>query len=204
MHTFFFCPFAQKVWDLIPTHKATHLTADKSFKDAITIFRKVICLPPSEISGNILPWVCWALWTARNTFLFEDQTFTPQYVASKALRLAQEWNLAQRPQNQVLEQAKTLPKAPHLHLDRSTKLICKMDAAWNKQSNKASLAWIFTDSTGACKNRGATTQEFVPSPLIAEALALQTGITTAVAMGITDLQMLSDNSTLVRAINNDL
>ncbi|KAF2609841.1 hypothetical protein F2Q70_00007089 [Brassica cretica] len=62
-------------------------------------------------------------------FFFVDQTFTPQDVASKALRLAQEWNLAQRPQNQVLEQAKTLPKAPHLHLDQSTRLICKTDAA---------------------------------------------------------------------------
>ena len=57
MHTFFFCRFAQKVWDLIPTHKATHLTADKSFKGAITVFRKVICLPLSRISGNILPCV---------------------------------------------------------------------------------------------------------------------------------------------------
>ena len=83
-------------------------------------------------------------------------------------------------------------------------MIYKTDAAWNKQSNKAGLDWIFTDSTGACKHRGATTQEFVPSPLIAEALALRSGITTAVAMGVTDLQMLSDNSTLVRAINNDL
>nr|VDD45371.1 unnamed protein product [Brassica oleracea] len=40
--------------------EATHLTADKSFKGAITVFRKVICLLLSGISGNILPWVCWA------------------------------------------------------------------------------------------------------------------------------------------------
>ncbi|KAF3514324.1 hypothetical protein F2Q69_00000178 [Brassica cretica] len=123
---------------------------------------KIKCLRPNETgAADIFIWQPAksdkALWTARNTLLFVDQTFTPQDVASKALRLAQEWNLAQRPQYQVLEQAKTLPKAPHLHLDQRTRLICKTDAAWNKQSNKAGLAWIFTDSTGACKHRGATT-----------------------------------------------
>ncbi|KAF3544893.1 hypothetical protein DY000_02005271 [Brassica cretica] len=76
-------------------------------------------------------------------------------------------------------------------------MTCKTDAAWNKLSNRTGLAWIFTDSTGTCKQRGAMTQDFVTSPLITEALALRSGIITAVAMGISDFQMLSNNSTLV-------
>ena len=65
MHTFFFCPFAQRVWDLIPLQREFVIATDRSFKDAITRFRKAVCLPPSGITGNILPWVCWTLWTAR-------------------------------------------------------------------------------------------------------------------------------------------
>lgn len=54
----------------------------------------------------------------------------------------------------------------------------------------------------------ASTKEHRPktvtSPLIAEALALRSGIITAVDMGISDLQMLSDNLKLVRVINNGM
>ena len=72
MHTFFFCPFAQRVWELIPLHRRMSIATDRNFKDAIIKFRKDVCLPPSGVSGNILPWVCWALWIARNTLIFED------------------------------------------------------------------------------------------------------------------------------------
>lgn len=83
------------------------------------------------------------------------------------------------------------------------RVICKSDAAWDKSRNKAGLAWIFTNASGCCNHRGAATQDFVSSPLIAEALALRSGIISAAAMGVTDLQMLSDNLTLIKAINND-
>ena len=72
MHTFFFCPFAQRVWELIPLHRGMSIATDRNFKDAIIKFRKDVCLPPSGVSGNILHWVCWALWIARNTLIFED------------------------------------------------------------------------------------------------------------------------------------
>ncbi|CDY14042.1 BnaC02g01590D [Brassica napus] len=39
--------------------------------------------------------------------------------------------------------------------------------------------------------------------LVAEALTLQSGLLTAENLEIPTLKMLSDNSTLVRAINND-
>ena len=46
-------------------------------------------------------------------------------------------------------------------------------------------------------------QNFVPSPLVAEALALRAGLIDAVELELPKLRMLSDNSTLIRAINND-
>ena len=45
---------------------------------------------------------------------------------------------------------------------------------------------------------------FVTSPLIAEALALRSALTAALNLDLTRIKMFSGNSTLIRAINNDV
>lgn len=97
-HAFFTCPFARKVWNCIPLRQAVHIAAAStpSFKEIIVKFRSTVCLPPSGIVYSVLPWICWALWTARNTLIFEDKTFTPEETAQKGLRLAKEWSEANR------------------------------------------------------------------------------------------------------------
>lgn len=72
MHIFFTCPFAKKVWNLIPLSRAVHIAAGMKFTEALTRFREAICLPPTGIVGAILPWVIWAIWTSRNALIFEN------------------------------------------------------------------------------------------------------------------------------------
>ena len=125
-------------------------------------------------------------------------------MATRAIRSAQEWGLAQGLKDQIPKRAENQPNLNQHQPERNTIMVCKSDAAWDKGSNKAGLAWILTDASGIYKHRAATTQDFVSSPLIAEALVLRSGIITAAAMEISDLQMLSDNETLIKAINNDI
>ncbi|KAF3554942.1 hypothetical protein F2Q69_00011429 [Brassica cretica] len=49
------------------------------------------------------------------------------------------------------------------------------------------VAWILTDSAGSHINQGAATHEFVNSPLIAEAIALRSGLLSAVNLGLPKL-----------------
>ena len=63
---------------------------------------------------------------------------------------------------------------------------------------------MFTGLTDSSMNQGFITQDFVTSPLIAEALALRSSLFSAVGMNLTEIHMFSDNSTLTRAINNDM
>lgn len=63
-HIFFNCSFAQEVWKMILLHNVVHLATSASFKEVIIKFRQAICLPPSGITGSILPWICWTIWTA--------------------------------------------------------------------------------------------------------------------------------------------
>lgn len=80
---------------------------------------------------------------------------------------------------------------------------CTSDAAYDRKSKKAGLAWIFTDSRGNHLNHGSSTCDRIATPLIAEAIALQSGLLSAVNLGFSKIRLVSDNLTLVRAINND-
>lgn len=56
IHTFFLCPFAQKVWEKIPLHHTVHIAADDTIETILSKFRNTICLPPSGVSSPIFPW----------------------------------------------------------------------------------------------------------------------------------------------------
>ncbi|XP_013650554.1 uncharacterized protein LOC106355088 [Brassica napus] len=203
MHTFFHCKFVKKVWNKVPLHKVVHLATSADFKEAIFAFKKSIFLPPSGISGSILPWVCWALWTACNTLIFEDRTLTHQEVATKSLRLAREWNYAQNHKeikNRALP-GRSIGREPPAPNQGA---IYKSDAAWDKSTNKGGLGWIISDRSGSIIKQGSTTQPFINSLIVAEALALRLGLIAAVNIDLTSIKMIFDNSTLIIAINKDM
>lgn len=94
-----------------------------------------------------------SLWTERNTLLFEDRHISYEEIATKGIRLAREWGLAQRPKEKG---SKPLPgsvlhKAGQ-HADPQTP-ICRSDATWDKSSNKAGLAWIISEAQNDIKNK---------------------------------------------------
>lgn len=203
-HIFFECPFAKEVWKRIPIEKEVIITSSMDFKDAVIAFGKSICLPPSGITSPILAWICWSLWIARNNQIFKKRLLTQEEVATKGIRLAREWSSAQSPK---IKGNKGLPR-DHLHKTSRVRdprtLICRTDASWDKSTGKAGLAWIISEGTSNIKKQGATTQEFVASPLVAEALALRLGIIAAGNLDLQKIMMLSDNQTLIRAINNGM
>ena len=75
------------------------------------------------------------------------------------------------------------------------------DAAWKETDKKAGLAWIFSDHTGKVLAKGAATEHFVPSPLVAEGMAIREALLQAQAFGYSKLLIKSDAQTIIRAIN---
>lgn len=45
--------------------------------------RKTIFLPPTGVTSNIFPWICWVIWTAQNKLVFEDWNTSPKEVGQK-------------------------------------------------------------------------------------------------------------------------
>lgn len=82
--------------------------------------------------------------------------------------------------------------------------ICRTDAAWDAARLRAGLGWNIRNGSDLERIQGATIQNFVSSPLIAEAIALREGLYTVANQGFSHLWMCSDNLTLIRAINNNV
>ena len=174
VHTFFTCLFSQKVWEKIPLLNAVHIAAVNTFKEVVIAFRKMPCLPPSEISLNVLPWICRTNWTSTNTLTFEKRLISPEDTAINDICLAKEWSKAQG--NTIA--SRTLPPLRRIPSSFVTALPpegetvrCMTDTAWKKDQQVACLAWIFTGQSLQTSIQESRFQRFVGSPLIAEALA---------------------------------
>lgn len=106
-HCFFRCPFAKKkVLEHIPLKQTVHIAENASIQEVLVSFQKAVCLLPSGISSNVLPWVLWAIRTSRNTRMFENRTITKEDTALKSLWLAKEW---------VQAQGKAKESTPYIH-----------------------------------------------------------------------------------------
>lgn len=97
-HLLFHCQFAQKVWLLAP------FVTDVDFRGIIDLLASwpslcsQKCSPPTGISsGALFPWILWVLWKARNKFVFEGFSATPEDTLSSAIGLAREWSTSSKP-----------------------------------------------------------------------------------------------------------
>ncbi|XP_033146248.1 uncharacterized protein LOC117133648 [Brassica rapa] len=146
-HTFFTCPFEIKVWSCVPLRQEVHIAVDSTFKEAVIKFRSAICFPTSSIAFNVLPWICWAIWTARNTLIFEDKAITPEKTALKKLRLAKEWSLVQgnnRKSSLSPACARISPRQSSRRTEEAGSTTCKTHGAWNSDTKTAGLGWSFS------------------------------------------------------------
>lgn len=202
IHTFFLCPFAKKVWENIPMKDTVHIAVTDTFREAVVKFRSAVCLPPTGVPGNLLPWVCWTIWKDRNLVIFEGRNNTPEDLASKSVELAAEWKKAQS-SIEKKQQSYIIPQIDRLDtVTQQDVVICMSDAAWEASTSRAGLAWILKGEDPLAVRSGATIQHFVNSPLVAEALSLREGLFMAAEQGIQHLWCCSDNLTLIRAIKN--
>ncbi|XP_013614718.1 PREDICTED: uncharacterized protein LOC106320921 [Brassica oleracea var. oleracea] len=157
-------------------------------------------LPPIGTSANIFAWICWSPWINRNQFTFESKQTAPRDILSKAIALLKEWEYAQPP----LAQAANIPppQIPVL-ISSSASIVCYSDAAWNKDSGEAGLAWIFTKHTGEEISRGCRHHYHVSSALTAEALAARAALDHTLSLNFTIIWLRSDYKRLIQAITTN-
>lgn len=137
IHLLFQCQFAQKVWLLAP------FATEMDFSGIIDLLTdwpglcELKCLPPAGITiGSLFPWILWTIWKARNRFIFEGYSDSPETTLSSAIKLAREWSMDSKPE--ITTNKRTPPPHPTAPADA---LIIRSDAAWRESDNTAGLGW---------------------------------------------------------------
>lgn len=77
LHLFFHCPFAQKVWEMLPVSIGFNPLLINSFNEGWRLALKTTTLPPTRLYDcSLIPWMISAIWTARNFKTFQHRHFT--------------------------------------------------------------------------------------------------------------------------------
>ena len=196
IHLLFQCQFARKVWQ----HAPLLIEMDCSgILDLVAVW-PLLCnqktLPPAGIvSGSLVPWVMWAMWKARNRFVFEGFSSFPEDTLLSAIRLAREWSLKGKPEiSGPFKNRKMSKPVPH------GTTVVRTDAAWCATSKRAGLGWIILAPFQ--KKTFQQQTEFVSSPLMAEGLALREAVLTCRRMELRNLRFESDSIQLIKCISS--
>lgn len=95
-HIFMQCPFATRVWDLIPAATKPIPSAISTPASLLIACNRITNLPPTGLSSTgLYPWVLWYLWSARNKLIFENQVLNEQDIVTMAVKEARIWQAAQ-------------------------------------------------------------------------------------------------------------
>lgn len=200
LHLLFQCEYAQKVWQLAPFTTTLDYRRIVDLMISWPLLCSQKCLPPAGItSPSLFPWIVWTIWKARNMFVFEGFSATPEETLSTAIKLSREWTT----------NSKTEPTASTSKLscnkvaqpDTVTTVI-RADAAWNANSNVAGLGWVILSTPHHQEFKERV--EWVSSPVttVAEGLALREAVIICLSSGITHLRGESDSTQLIHSLNS--
>ena len=152
------------------------------------------CLPPAGITSKFLAlWILQSIWKARNKFVFEGFSCSPEDSLSMAITLAREWNSNQA---QAGSHKATRAQAPPQYPQDAT--IVRSDAAWSPLGTMAGLGWVLLSpsSQRPFHKRVAV----VNSALMAEGLALLEAVKSGTSEHLKMVVLESDSVHLIRSL----
>lgn len=202
LHVLFTCPYAVKVWELAPC--VFKPTSDNTDTIALLLqhCRKMISLPPTGLGSTPLyPWILWVLWTNRNRNVFENRVFSEEESILKAIQDARAWKAAQ-----TIVKKPSLPQCvvqlPCAHVSNSYTWSVFSDAAWESTSGNCGMGWLLCDASNSTIDSSSSHRRFVPSALVAEALAVKAALSAAVSSHVSCINVFSDSKNLISLLKS--
>ena len=195
VHLLFHCRFAQRVWHLAPLATTLDVSRTIDLMSSWDSLCALKCLPPAGITtGSLVPWILWSLWKARNNFVFEGHSASPEETLSTAIRLAREWGVEVKKDDNLGSRQTPLEIVPPC----PGSLVVRTDAAWSSEANEAGLGWVIFSNAGNSSFKKPVNR--VATPLMAEGLALREAVQTCVTLGVKAVTFQSDSSQLIKAV----
>ena len=197
-HLFLHCEYAEKIWSASLFKDQVNPSTCSEFLEALKLGKIATCLPPVGVVSDVFPWICWFIWLARNQLIFEKRFIEPEESLAKAIGAAREWNLAQPPPKAQPQRTNSRMITP----DLDDLIVCYSDAAWKKESNIAAFGCIFKDKRGSTVSETSCVEKNVPSPLVAEALALRCALLTVISLDFSKICFKTDCQTLITVLTS--
>lgn len=199
LHLFFSCPFAARVWDLVPAMFKPVAGSVSTMRELLIRNTKMINLPPTGLGlSPIYPTLYWHLWKNRNRLLFEDKSLTESELLLRVLKDVRCWEEASQAEKFGRLTNTRSPPPPTL----PTGLRCFADGAWDPASRNSGQGWVFTDLAGVEVRHHSGNRLHVAAPIVAEALAVKAALLDAVNHDFFQVVVLSDSKSLVNLLNS--
>ncbi|KAG2315050.1 hypothetical protein Bca52824_018172 [Brassica carinata] len=162
----------------------------------------MISLPLLGLGNTPLyPWILWILWTNRNKLVFKDKFFSEESSVLKAIQDSRAWKAAQT--------CVEMPSVPQSVVPFTCSPVTNSytwssfsDAAWDSSTGNCGLGGYLHDATNACTETFSSHRRYVPSALVAEALAVKAAITAAATSHVSSLNVFSDSKALILLLNS--
>lgn len=190
-HIFLNCNYAKGVWRLMPITKDLSLSPQQQFEQLVHTAKHVTDSPvyPRQGSHPKLSshWLVGHYGKQETKSCLRTEPSHPQETATKVISDVREWQAAQLPIARG-----TVPQ-PEPACD-SAPITIHTDAAWNV------LGWVLFNHTDSTTLQGNSTEYFVRSTMVAEALAIRTALTIALDKNWTHIHLKLDDQDLIQAI----
>lgn len=126
--------------------------------------------------------------------VFEGKSYKIEYIITKAIVDAREWEEANAKKS---KQKGKITTVSNRALNSPS---CWIDGAWQENSRLGGMGSIIKNEEGNVLLRGSSNRTHVRSALLAEALALREALMNAKELKLTSLHVFSDSQVLISAL----
>lgn len=194
-HLFWCCKYARKVWK---QSGIWHILRGFPCGSIGDLFCWVVD-QGTLMEFNLFVVICWSLWFSRNQLVFQGKSFSVAEVINKALQIRDLYSLSS---NLVMGSVKEIVHSKHWSLPDSGVIKVNVDASIIPFKDHFAVGMVARDSSSSVLCVEGKYLLGIMTPLLAELMAIQHGISRAIAMGWKKIVIESDASNAIHAINN--
>ncbi|XP_010473903.1 PREDICTED: uncharacterized protein LOC104753332 [Camelina sativa] len=200
-HVLFKCPPALQAWALsgVPSNPGI-FPCDSLFANFDFLFWRIQDLGLDASTLQMIPWLVWYIWKARNEKVFNNRDIGPQESISIANAEAQRWKLAQLlDEEEEADEVYPSQSFSAVQSAHRVSVTCQVDGSWAPRDSFSGIGFYLEGSSQPLV--GLKSLPRLLSPLHAELEALTWAMENALEKGFMEVHFETDCSELASVLD---
>ncbi|KAM6552927.1 hypothetical protein CsatB_013689 [Cannabis sativa] len=200
-HALLLCTQPKLVWDRVGIGTATAATGASNFLNwCIQSFATA-----DAAQRKLLPVLCWAIWSARNDFVWQQKTTTAATILNTAMGFLDQWSKAQNTLIETSWSGCTINDGAEQWVVPNINTIkVNVDAALFNSSNKYGCGVVARDHYGMLIQGKTLLLSGSPSPELAESIGIREALSWIKGHGWQHVIVETDCLTVVQALRSTI